>query len=47
VIAYALVTLAVSGFMVWANRRAAHRLRPLRDSLLRELEAVREPQTER
>jgi hypothetical protein len=47
VIGYVLFTLAVCGFMVWANRRAAHGLRPLRDSLLRGLEAVRESQTKR
>jgi len=47
VIGYALVTLAVCGFLARANRRWAHSLRPLRDSLLRSLEAVRESQAER
>jgi hypothetical protein len=47
VIGYALVTLAVCGFMVWANRRAVRGLRPLRDSLVRGLEAVSESQNER
>jgi hypothetical protein len=41
-----VVTLAVGILLVWLNRRMAQHLRSLRDSLLRGLEAVREPQTE-
>lgn len=43
IIAYVLFTLAIGVLLVRANRRAAHRLRPFRDSLLSGLEAVREP----
>lgn len=46
-IAYVIATLAVGVLLVWLNRRMADSLRPLRDSLLRGLEAVRESQTER
>jgi len=46
-ITYAIVTLAVSVLIVWLNRRGAQKLRALRDSLLRGLEAVHESPTER
>jgi hypothetical protein len=46
-IAYLVVTLAASVLIVWLNRWGARGLRPLRDSVLRSLEDVREPQTER
>jgi hypothetical protein len=42
-VVYVIITLAAGAFLVWLNRRAAHRLLPLRDSLLRGLDAVREP----
>jgi hypothetical protein len=45
-VVYAIVTIGAGVFLIWLNRRGAHRLRPLRDSLLRGLEAVRESQTE-
>jgi len=46
-IAYLIVTVAAGVFLIWLNRRGAQRLRPLRDSLRRALEAVRESQIER
>jgi hypothetical protein len=46
-VTYAIVTLGAGVLLVWLNHRGAHKLRPLRDSLLRGLESVRESQTER
>jgi hypothetical protein len=46
-VTYAIVTFVFSVFIVWLNRRGARGLQPLRDSLLRGLEAVRESPTER
>jgi hypothetical protein len=46
-IRYAVITLVIGVFLVWLNRRAAHKLRPLRDSLQRGLDAIREPETNR
>jgi hypothetical protein len=46
-IVYFVVTLGASVFIVWLNRQGARGLRPVRDSVLRALEDVREPQRER
>jgi hypothetical protein len=46
-IGYAVITLAGGVFLVWLNRRGARKLRPIRDSLMRSLDALREPQPNR
>jgi hypothetical protein len=45
-VTYLIVTLAGGVLLVRLNRRAAQRLRPLRDSVLRGLEPVRESEIE-
>jgi hypothetical protein len=46
-IVYVVATLAISVLVIWLNRRAARRLQPIRDSVLRSLEDVRDRQTDR
>jgi hypothetical protein len=46
-IGYFVLTLSGSVLLVWLNRRGARMLRPVRDAVLRDLESVQEPQTQR